>query len=203
MRLLLAHRPSQLDVLQTLADEHALHLLPPLGALPGAPAAYLDPPPSPSSGAANSGSGGEAGSQRGPGAAGQDGTRKALDAYLTLVATGRLDKGLSQDIDAGAGATLALPLVVHRLARHLFCSAGGSTASAGEGWRQAALLRLARACCGSEPGRAGLLRAVLCWDCESCCRQGAPVPGRVEALVAAVRASADAELEQRVRAAVG
>lgn len=190
-------------MLQTLADEHALHLLPPLGALPGAPAAYLEPPPSPSSGDSNSGSDGEAGSQRGPGAAGQDGERKAVDAYLTLVATGRLDKGLSQDIDAGAGAALALPLIVHRMARHLFCGAGGSMAGGGEGWRQAALLRLARACCGGDTGRAGLLRAVLCWDCEGCCQQGAPMPGRAEALVAAVRASANSELEQRVRAALG
>lgn len=137
--------PPQLEVLSTLADEQALHLLPPLRLLPGPPAVYLDAPPV---GHAPGGGGGGGGYGRacfGAGVPGTDGSgggggdsdgngsgrsRQELDLYVKLLSEGPLERCLAaassgregrrggSDGDGGSltACSVAVPLVLHRLA---------------------------------------------------------------------------------------
>lgn len=97
--------PLQLEVLSTLADEQALHLLPPLPMLPGPAAAYLDTPATTgSSGSGGAGAFGRAcfggplplqpGAAAGGGSSGSS-RRQELDFYVKLLTEGALERCLA------------------------------------------------------------------------------------------------------------
>lgn len=113
----------QLELLQTLADEKALHLLPPLGLCPGPKSAYLNPPPAPIVMATSN-------LTTSISKEGFSVQRQALDGYMKLLADGALWKcvkfGVSQEEPSPRNGNetgnicVALAIVVHRLAAFIF-----------------------------------------------------------------------------------
>lgn len=176
--------PPQLEVLSTLADEQALHLLPPLRLLPGPPGSYLGGP--------RDGGGDGAGFGRacfgGPAAAGGGGVasrRQELDFYVKLLSEGALERCLaasssSNEVStctssAGSGqgngscfdaCSVAVPLVLHRLACACFPGdnqrAIGHEAAAQP--HQALLCGVLQRCAGSSSEAERLLGWLLRWD---------------------------------------
>ncbi|KAL4859817.1 Transcriptional elongation regulator MINIYO [Chlorella vulgaris] len=173
---------TQLEVLSVLADEQALHLLPPLALLPGPPTAYLPPLPGAlATGGGGAGTFGQAcfGASSMPGAVGGGGGggrgRQELDLYVKLLTEGPLERCLAAagaaDCPGGKGgreeggggcleaASVAVPLVLHRLAAACFPPEPplpGGDAPATSGIQQQALLcSLLQRCCGEHSSSSG------------------------------------------------
>ena len=146
----------QVDVLQTLNDERALHMLPPLALLPGPPHAYLDP----------------------PAAASQNSNRLGVDVYLALLAGSLPELCLStwwaRDSSSasaeGCGAPLGPAVVLHRLAVYIFgddVDSGAAPEAAGKcglDAQRTAVLRAAIRRCGHDAAHRQLLALLLRWD---------------------------------------
>jgi hypothetical protein len=172
----------QLEVLSVLADEQALHLLPPLALLPGPPTAYLPPLPGAlATGGGRAGTFGQAcfGASSMPGAVvgggGGGRGRQELDLYVKLLTEGPLERCLAAagaaDSPGGKGgreeggggcleaASVAVPLVLHRLAAACFPPEpplpGGDAPAASGIQQQALLCSLLQRCCGERSSSEG------------------------------------------------
>ena len=204
---------AQLEVLSTLADEQALHLLPPLRLLPGPSDAYLAAPADGSTSAFGRACFGAA---AGGGAAGSGGGRRQdLDLYAKLLSEGALERCLAassgnDDAAAGVGSegrsgaegngaclaacSAAVPLVLHRLACACFAGTDGSglQPAAGQERAQAHALLCSVLLRCSGPGSPELRRLVamlLRWDTTAGQPSDAISQGRVAAIQAACGAA--------------
>ena len=165
-------------MLSSLADEQALHLLPPLRLLPGPAAAYLDA----LSAGGQSASFGRAcfGATAAAAPAQPSGSsrRPERDFYVKLLTEGQLERCLAaadSSGDAGGGdagegdgaccarCSAAVPLVVHRLACACFPDATSSGAEAATA-QQALLCGILQRCAGGGPNLQRLLGWLLRWD---------------------------------------
>jgi hypothetical protein len=193
----------QLEVLSSLADEQALHLLPPLRCLPGPAGAYLAPPPQASEA---SGSGGYAQPCFGgvPGASAGASARAELGLYLRLLAEGPLQRCLETSSGAGRSAaaqgvsgclrdcSAALHVVLHRLACACFPEGGGSPGGAQQAQQQATLCSILLRCGAAQPPpapAAPLLGLLLRWDTAAGGPSDAVPLGRVQAIEQACAAA--------------
>ncbi len=203
---------SQLEVLSTLADEQALHLLPPLRLLPGPPTAYLR---APSTAGGRSGSFGRAcfGATAAAGGGSVGTRRQELDLYVKLLSEGALERCLAAADrgdcggigDAGAadregnGSSLAacsaaVPLVLHRLACACFLGvnqqqAAGQQATQQDLQRQALLCGILQRCAGGSTEVQQLLGWLLRWDASAAQPSDAIDSQRLGAIEAACAAA--------------
>ena len=205
--------PLQLEVLSTLSDEQALHLLPPLRLLPGPPAAYLEVP------ASGGSSFGQACFGAAPGGGGSAAARRQeLDLYVRLMTEGPLERCLAasssssssnSSADGGGSAgsmegnggccadcSVAVPLVLHRLARACFPDAAATPAAEQLQTQQRALLcSVLQRCTGSSSGGGGsqdlqrLLGMLLRWDAAAMQPSDAVSRERLQALEATCSAA--------------
>lgn len=185
----------QLEVLSSLADEQALHLLPPLRCLPGPAGAYLAPPPQASEA---SGSGGYAQPCFGgvPGASAGASARAELGLYLRLLAEGPLQRCLEASSGADSSClrdcSAALPVVLHRLACACFPEDGVSPGGAKQAQQQATLCSILLRCGAAQPPpahAAPLLGLLLRWDTAAGGPSDAVPLGRVQAIEQACAAA--------------
>ena len=195
----------QLEVLSILADEQALHLLPPLRLLPAAAGSaagdYLASPAV----AAPDRSFGQACFAPLPAASAGSSRRQELDFYVKLLAAGSLERCLAvatataepASVDAAAhegnGAcfarcSLAVPLVLHRLAAACFGEehAGASTQSQ-KLHQQALLCRVLQQCSGGSAELQRLQGWLLRWDVAALHPSDAIGAERLHAIEAACR----------------
>ena len=206
-------------MLSTLSDEQALHLLPPLRLLPGPPAAYLEVPVSGDS------SFGQACFGAAPGGAGSSAARRQeLDLYVRLMTEGPLERCLaassssssSSSINASRGGSagsmegdggccadcsVAVPLVLHRLARACYPDAAVVKPAAEQLQTQqrALLCSVLQRCTGSSGGGGGgggssqglqrLLGMLLRWDAAAMRPSDAISRERLQALEATCSAA--------------
>ncbi|KAL4425916.1 hypothetical protein ABPG75_009932 [Micractinium tetrahymenae] len=176
---------TQLEVLSTLADEQALHLLPPLRLLPGPSSSYLQAPSSVGSGGGSSFGRACFGGPPFAGGGGAGGRRHELDLYVKLLSEGPLERCLaaassgasgglnmaassSSEGDGGcfAACSAAVPLVLHRLA--CACFPDGDQHASGQQTAQqqceALLCGILQRCAGGAAALRQLLGWLLRWD---------------------------------------
>lgn len=197
----------QLEVLHVLADEQALHLLPPLRLLPGPAAAYLRAPPAGAAAFGRACFGGSPGSE---GGAGGSSRRQELDLYVKLLGSGPLERcleaaGDAADGDGGtagsegdggslAACSAAVPIVLHRLAQACLPDAAPSSepGTQPEWQRQhATLCSVLQRCAGlgANPGQQRLLGMLLRWDASAGQPSDAVSEPRLRAIEAACAAT--------------
>ena len=193
----------QLEVLSVLSDEQALHLLPPLRLLPGPPAAYLA---SPSARGASAFGQACFGAGAGPGSGSGSGSsrRQETDLYVKLLSDGPLERclaasgsgaapeGTSRSAQEGNGSafaacSMAVPLVLHRLASACFAGTDGSSAQppAGQGQAHMLLCSILQRCSGGSLEQQRLLGMLLRWDTAA----GVPSDALGQDRVAAIEAA--------------
>ncbi|PRW59348.1 RNA polymerase II-associated [Chlorella sorokiniana] len=194
----------QLEVLSVLADEQALHLLPPLRLLPGSPAAYLASPSGSDAGAFGQACFGAAAGAAG--ASGSSSRRQETDLYLKLLSDGPLERclaasssGAAVEADSGsaqegdgtgfAACSAAVPLVLHRLASACFDGPDASSAQPSAGQGHALLCSILQRCSGGSPEQQHLLGMLLRWDTTAGAPSDALSQGRVAAIEAACSAA--------------
>lgn len=185
-----------------LADEQALHLLPPLRLLPGPAAAYLDPPASSTSG---SGTFGRACFGAVPGGSG--GRRQDFELYVKLLGGHPLERCLAAAGNGSSGdsssegnggcladCSAAVPLVLHRLACACFpdtLSGGAELGPQLEQHQRQALLCSVLQRCGSDSSSCELqqlLGMLLRWDATAGQPSDAISRARLQAVEAACSA---------------
>lgn len=201
--------PLQLEVLSTLADEQALHLLPPLRLLPGTPSSYLEAPHTSGAGGSSFGHAcfGGLASAGGPGTGS---TRQQLDLFVRLLSEGPLARCVAaagSDDSVGACATsssgskgnggcfaacsAAVPVVLHRLA--CACFPGDTQQGPGrqqqEQQQQALLCSILQRCNGGSNEAQQLLGWLLRWDTSAGQPSDAVDSSRLAAIEAACAAA--------------
>lgn len=188
-----------------LADEQALHLLPPLRLLPGPSTTYLASPSDNNAGAFGQACFGAGAGGASSGGSGSSSRRQETDFYVKLLSEGPLERclaassssaategesssGQEGDGSAFAACSAAVPLVLHRLASACFGGTDGNAVPPATGQGHALLCSILQRCSGGSPEQQRLLGMLLRWDTTAGAPSDAVSQGRVAAIEAACSA---------------